>query len=309
MAIKYTQVIGKSLEKDMEGHRTYKLKYRIETDDPDDGPEEIINNASLPAVGSTYSVDNDSDPWAFRTPVAKITQQVTGGEPSLQWIAEIEFTTKPMFRCNTNDIENPLSEPQKISGSFSNGTKKATKDKDDNSIVTTSFEIVPVEFDESYPTVVIEQNVATLGLSTFAPMVDTVNDATLWGLSSRKIKLAKATWQRKLYGTCTYYYTRRFEFHVNANTFDRSDVPNKGKKIISGEWDENGDYNLLNINGSPPVVSNPAHYIRAVDRKGNPIETYINKATGVPSTSETFLDTVQYYGESNFTLLGIPSSL
>ena len=119
-----------------------------------------------------------------------------------------------MKRCNTTSIENPLAEPQKVSGTFIKYTRELVWDKDGDLLIYSSHEPIKggdVEFDRNRPSVRVEQNVSGLGLATFAAMVDTLNDATLWGLVARCIKLDNVSWERKLYGVCTYYYTRIFD--------------------------------------------------------------------------------------------------
>src|SRR5690606_22693106 len=78
-----------------------------------------------------------------------------------------------------------------------------------------------VEFDANRPTVWVDQNVSSLGLATFASMIDCVNDRPLWGLPKRRIKLSNVTWERKMYGTCRFYYTRKLEFDIRYDGFDR----------------------------------------------------------------------------------------
>lgn len=293
-----------SLSRDDESHREYQITYLVETSDPDDGPLEAARSSGLPAIGATWAYGNDVDLWAFCMPYTKVTPVLKEGEQRRYWHIEKKFSTIPLKRCQTAEIANPLLEPQKISGSFTDGKKKTSKDKDGNSIQTTSFEPILVETADTLPTVRIEQNVLALGLSTFTPMIQTVNNATLWGLGARRIRLAGASWERKYYGSCTVYYTRVFDFEVNFGTFDRSDIPNKGRKLIRGEWNDSGAY----VADGSASASDPRDYITGIDKNGNPTEHYL-AADGTPSDVETFISTVQLAAESNFLLLGIPTSL
>lgn len=287
-----------------EGHRDYTVKFKVETDNTADGPQAVTFAAGLPAVGDPWTFGNDNDAWAFCTPFLKI-EPLIDDEAGHFWTIEYKFTTRPLVRCGTTQIDNPLSEPDRIGGSFTHGDKKATKDRFGNLIQTTSFEPVPVEFDHDLPEVRIEQTVANLELDLFSPMVNNVNNATLWGLGPRKIRLSNVAWERRLYGVCTFYFVRTLDFDVDFDTFDREDIPNKGKKLLNGTWNDNGTTYRLDDFAN---VNNADDYIVGVDPKGNPTE-YFLATDGTPSSSPTFLPKVEYHDESNFLLLGIPSSL
>lgn len=294
-----------SLSRDEEGQREYTIGFLVETLLAD-GPLIAAQASGLPAIGAVWNYGNDSDPWAFCTPYTRVMPQNSKeGEQVRYWTVEKKFSTVPITRCQDTTVENPMLEPQKISGSFADGTKKVARDRNNDLIQTTSFEPVLVETPDILPTVRIEQNVLNLQLDVFTPMITTVNSTAQWGLAARRIRLAGASWERKYYGSCTPYYTRTFEFEVNFNTFDRSDIPNRGKKIIRGEWDADGaSYTIA----SGASASDPLDYITGVDKNGNPTEHYL-AASGAPSTSVTYLSTVEILGESNFFLLGIPTSL
>lgn len=306
--------------RDHEGYREYTVVHIVKSTDIQDGPQVIMNASGLPTVGSYWQFGNDTDAWAFCTPYMKISPHMEKeGDATYFWAVEQKFTNKPMNRCNTTTIEDPTAEPQKVSGSFVRYTKEAVLDRYGTPVRSSSHEAFhgqQVEFDANRPTVHIEQNVASLGLSTFAPMIDTLNDATLWGLSARKIKLSNASWERHLYGVCSYYYTRIFDFDVSFEGFDR-DIVDEGNKVLHGEWDKaTGEWVLKNINGSAPDKNNPNHFMKAVDRFDNPIRVPLN-GEGVPiSPSGTGTGTsgglhtlhLEYYPESNFLTLNIPTS-
>ena len=307
-------------ERDAEGHRIYTIRHRVFTTTSVDGPQVVMNAPGLPLVGSAWNFGNDLDLWAFCTPNMRvIPDQTPGGEPSTYWTVEQVFSTLPRERCQDTTIEDPLLEPQKVSGSFLNFTKEADEDKDGNAILTSSHERVrgtEVEIDEARATVVIEQNVLNLGLETFTPMVNTVNDDTLWNLATRKIKLSRVSWSRKVYGVCTFYYTRRFEFDIDFNTFDR-EITDVGTKVLNGHWEATG-WTLDDINSLPPDKDRPDHFIRVPDRKGEIFDSILLDGDGEPNTTGTPVviplatasgGSVQFYPESDFLTLDIPTSL
>lgn len=304
--------------KDDDGNREYTVARLVRTSSIYDGPATVMACPGLPTPGSAYNIGTDIDVWAFCKPNMKVTihQQLKEGEPTLIWRVEQQYTTKPGKRCRDTSIEDPLLEPQKVSGSFIKKTKEVTQDRHGNTIKSSSHEIIrgpQVEFDSNNPTVRIEQNVASLGLSTFAQMVDTVNNNTLWGLSSRKIKLSNVTWERKLYGVCNYYYTRSFDFDIDYNGFDKYPI-DEGTKVLNGHWGDGtgtgsvSGWILDDVDGGAPDPSNPSHFIRFKDRHDENAHVILNGA-GLPleDGDNPVPITVEYYRESNFLLLGIPT--
>jgi hypothetical protein len=190
-----------------------------------------------------------------------------------------------------------LDEPQKVSGSFLKYTKPAETDRNGDLIISSSRErITGIEMDANYPTVVIEQNVATLGLATFAAMIDKVNDAPLWGCAERCVKLDNVSWERKVYGTCGYYFTRRLEFKVNTDTWDRSDIADVGFMQYLGSGSREDPTNYEKIAGADQN-SNPKPY---------PLRDGV---LNTDMTDPQFIDTVELYEEDNLLTLGIPVSL
>lgn len=308
MAATYLGPIGWELDRDEdEGHRVYTISHKVEAN-TSDGPQVVGNCAGLSNIGSTWSFGNDVDPWAFCTPYLKVAP-LYKEEKGRFWKVTQKFTTKPRNRCQDTNIENPLLEPQKVSGSFRKEKIKGRIDRFGNPIRTTSFEDVEVEVDNSLPTVRIKQNVPILELPNLAQYIDWVNYNWMWGVAPRCVKLTNISWERQLYGTCFFYYTRDLEFEIDWNTWDFSDIPNKGKKAKHGSYDADGVWSNESIDGTDPSVSNPNHYSTHLDRHGNPTETFLDTSTGNPATSETFLPTKQYYYQANLiSIFNLPFS-
>lgn len=273
-----------SMSRSDDGHRDYKIKYQVKGDKLD-GPANALTTPGLPFPGAYWIVDNELDLWAWCRMEATVTPMVSN-EPNTIWELEFTFSTRPPTfdagsrggieggRCNDQQIEDPLLEPQGVSGTFVKFTEEATHDMNGVPIRNSGHEQVrgpQVEFDGNRPAVSITQNVPILGLDIFTPMVDTVNMFPLWGLPPRCIKLSNVSWERKYYGSCYVYYTRKLEFDIRFDTFDRS-ILDEGTKVLNGHWDNgSGDWVLDNIAGSEPDPGNPTHFLRATDRNGNPI--------------------------------------
>lgn len=292
-----------NLSMDRDGYRDYNLQMLVVTTDDLDGPERVFFASGLPAIGAPWAFGNDDDPWALRTPETKITPIVTK-EPNQHWKVDLKFSNRPMWRCNTAQIDDPLSEPQRISGSFVKYLRKTDRNRFGNLILSSSHErIDDIERDANRPSVVIEQNIATLGLSTFSQMIDGVNDSTLWGLPARRVKLSNVSWERRLYGVCSYYYTRRFEFDIKYEGWDLIDVADAGFK----EFDDDL------YADTPANRADPTKYRIIKDGRGEntPTKALLN-GLGSRLTNPLapiFLNPIQLYDQYNLLLLGIPTSL
>jgi hypothetical protein len=383
--------------RDEEGHREYSITHLVKAD-PTDGPSNVMVTAGLPLPGSVWSFDADLDVWAFCHPnMDVVPSQEKLGDPGYWWDVKQKFSTKPMKRCNMTTIEDPLMEPQKVSGSFCRYTKEAIIDRLGRSLRNSSHEMFhgpQVEFDDDRPCVRIEQNVLNLDLPLLTQLRNTLNDAPLWGLSERMIKFRPATWERKLYGTCTFYYTRVLEFDINFDTFDKK-IVDRGTRCLLGHWGagtgagctvdittnaqgeitnavlntggggyaENGIIQLTvaspgtggvvncqtsstgvvtlvinvgyhgsgypasatttavatvsgsrwivdKIDGSPPSINNPQHFMQYKDVNGENTKTMLNGG-GAPLREGDLpvYFPLEYYFSSNFLLLGVPLSL
>lgn len=283
------------LTMDKDGHRDYTIDWFVEATSASDGPATILRASGLPTVGSVWSFGNDVDLWAFCWPNWTATPVQTN-EPNYWWKVSQLFTTKPLSRCQDNSIENPIMEPDRINGTFVKYVKEVTEDRFGNALKTSSHEMIRgsiVEFDHNRPTVTIEKNVLTLPLATFAPMIDTVNDSTLWGLPARTVKLSSASFQRKLYGTCSYYYVIRYDFDIDYRTFDRNTL-DEGSRVLSpgGDKTKPTDFEVYkDRNGENTRV--------LLDGEGNALDDGENPVT-IP---------VSHYDESNMFVLNIPAAL
>lgn len=287
-----------SVERDQEGYRQYKIKWLVETDDKWDGPQVVSNTPGLASIGSTWQYGNESDPWSFCWPNMTITPVVTK-EPNYWWHVDQIFTNKPLKRCQSTTIENPLNEPPKISGSFVRYTRKTEVDGLGNMILSSSHEPIPVDRDDSTHEISIEVNSLVLGLPVYTALLHCVNDRPLWGLLPRRVKFSNMSWQRQLYGTCTFFFTKKMDFEIKFNGWDESEVADAGYKVFDASK-TNGDR------------TNPTHYKLAVDDRGNsPPQRVLLDGNGerlTDATNPVFLSPILLYPGANLLTLGIPST-
>lgn len=274
-------LISWSMTRDEGGYRDYKAVYRVETTSYNDGPAIVLLCPGLPRPGQIWNVGNDRDLWAWcRNDATVQPDQHKEGDPHRFWTVELTFSNKPLDlnkqRCNDLQIEDPLLEAPKISGSTESKDEEAYTDRFGNPVITSSFEQLrgpQVEFPRNYSVVRIEQNIATSYQAITLPtlMANSVNDRPLWGMPKRTIRLSDHSWELKYYGLCYRYYTRTLQFTVDSRTFDRI-LLDEGTKALhghnspdTGEWviDDMDDF------GTPPNPKNPQHFVRYTDRFGN----------------------------------------
>ncbi len=301
-----------------EGHREYTITHLVRAAVLD-GPRVVMLTPGLPVVGSTWNFDNDLDIWAFCTGDMRVKPLVIK-EPNKDWEVTQKFSTAPRIRCQDEEIEDPLLESDRISGSFVKYTKEIVKDRFGNVIKSSGHELFrgpQMEYDHNRPTVRIGQTVSLLELDVFSQMIDSVNDAALWGLAKRKVKLSNVSWERLVLGTCDFYYTRLLDFDIDFNTFDR-DLLDEGTKVLNGHAETcgtgtgtgtGGDTNTWILDGQPNP-NNPLDFIRYKDCHGENARVLLD-GQGKPLTdgSSPVFRNVEHYPESNFLLLGIPTSL
>jgi hypothetical protein len=255
-----------SVSQDSEGYKTYKIVHRVACDEGD-GPNTALKATGLPVPGQIWEFDNDRDPNAWCTPESSATPVVTN-EPNMYFDVEHNFTSKPLGRDATKDRADPLSEPPKISISFSKTTEESSHDRFGRMITNSAWEQMRgkhVEFDTGHIIVKIEQNLATVDLPSHAAAYQTVNMVTLWGMPPRTVKLSNSSIEENYYTPTTTtttttpfgatttaqatttttaqptiasqvkYYHRNLEFEVNAKGWDR-DLLDEGTKVLWGRW-------------------------------------------------------------------------
>lgn len=275
-------------DRDDEGHRTYKVSFIVACDFLD-GPATALQTPGLPVYGTYWIIDNDVDLWAWCRWETSVKQVIEKPEPNNYFELTFTFSTKPPNKndrtCKENEVEDPLLELPKINGSFVVYHEEATQDRFGNPLLNSAFERLrgpQVEFDANRPQVKIEMNVPVLDLAQLEGMSNTVNDAPLWGMPPRCIKLSEIEWERKFYGSCYVYFTLHLTFDIRFDTFDRN-LLDESTKVLNGHWDgTTGAWILDPIDGQPPNNQNPQHFKRFKDRAGENIKGILNGA-GLPA--------------------------
>ena len=303
-----------NMARDEEGHRTYSISFLVQTTDTDDDPATVMNASGAPAIGSTWAYGNGIDLWAFCWPTLKVERyKALEGDPHTKWKSTYTFSTKPLRRCQDNSIENPINEPFDISGSFVKYTKKVEKDRNGDTITTTSNETIQLEKDANRHQLKISYNSPTLNLSIITAQIDTINDNGIWGLPAKTAKFSDFSWSRKLYGTCTFYYTLSFSFDIKYEGWDVDDALNAGWMVRKGSWVYDAGTSKHTWTPAAGALVANGDVIRFEDHKGVPIpHKWPLNDDGDPifdPADHQFIDpAIELYDESNFLTLGVPST-
>jgi hypothetical protein len=267
------------------GHRTYKVKFLVVTNNINDGPQVASMCPGLPVVGTVYNYGNDLDTWAICHPEAEVEQVLTK-EPNNYFIITNTFSTKPIIRCQDVPIGNPLNEPPLISGSFVKYTQETGYDAFNLPLFFSSLEPMrgpQVERDFNRPTVEIQMNVPLMLPQWFA-MIDCINQYSMWGLNPHAVKLSNMPWRRIYWGSCNFYYQVTFQFDINLDPFgfDRQIVDVGTRSVIGG-----GD-----------ACAGPLQYENYRTATGDLSQPIPLNGSGSPATCTcmTLVDSRQYLG-------------
>lgn len=199
--------------------RRYTSTYRVTTNDPTDGFFAVTAHPSIPADGSYYSWYGEVDAASLRDGISCVLSEEV--DSKRRWTVVCEFTTKPrQSQPNTSTITDPVLLPPDVSGDFVGYQKPVERDKDGYYVCNSALDDFEADFDESYPTLVIAKNYATLDLALLANYVPSVNSTAFWGLDVRCAKLVKAPWQRLWKASGVPYYRITFEWHVKWDNWD-----------------------------------------------------------------------------------------
>jgi len=341
-------------EIDDDGYRTYPVTWQVQAD-VTDGPANVMQTPGLPVPGTMWSYDADVDVWAWCRPGMKVKRHRGDGtqDPTVLWEVTQTFSTKRPTREQGSKqkppnerVDDPLSEPAKISGGSVNYQEEQAYDRYGARIETSAREPIrgpQVEFDAGRTQIVIEQNLLNLQYDLVTAMLHTVNDAPMWGMPARFIKLSDWKFSRQYYGQVYRYFVRTLTFDIFpkyyaltpgdestlfelGSGFDRR-IPDEGTICLRGQWerDENLETYGNWIRGRDRVggeltlsSAQPSDFVAFQDFHGNPSNVLLDghgwpwdknlATTGTDDDSQGIIP-VEYYGESNFALLGIPPVL
>lgn len=273
------------LSVDDEGHREHTLHWRVETG-IGDGPLAALYATGMPVPGSALAADL----WAFykRRGTARLISEANSKR---RWECTTVFSTKPIERGQSSSVENPLSEPPKISGGFNRTMKEVRIDKDGKAILNACKEqVTGIQGPEDHQTLKISMNVATINLTYMGDYVGAVNDSTFWGCAARTILCMPFTWEKVYYdGNSHYYFHCQFEFEYKSDTWDEQ-IVNWGNMVV--------------IPGTTPPK-----FRRSIDPFENTIKVLLKADGTATTTPELISPKPRVKREKNFALAGWPATV
>lgn len=319
-----------SLQRDNEGHRTYKITHRVRIDRNLGGPLTALECPGLPEPGSSWDENGFQDDWAFFSQEADVKQVAREADNEFFDVTQT-CSTRPTTDCATEGRNDPLTYPDRVEIESVNYSQEQTLDRFGEPILNSAWELIRgpnAEYDAHKLRVVVEQNVAALDLDLIDSLMNHLNDAVMWGFAARTIKLSGMSRSKAQYHTnCQKYFLRRLIFDI-ANDFDRC-VLDEGTKVLRGAWDRDpnsttyGRYviakaNPINPFSTAPDPNNPKDFIRYKDWHGENTRVILN-GHGIPWDAEGVTTgtaddepgriCTQYYPSGNLLLLGTPLTI
>lgn len=277
-----------------EGYRDYRIDWLVEMSNLNEGPLTGANTAGLAAIGAPWTYGGDNDAWALCRPEMGV-QPVIDRDPTRFYIVTQMFSNRPMKRCQTNQIDNPILEPAQISGAGERYTEEMTEDANGKKLLTSSLEQyrgASAERDRNRPTVQIGINISTLNLAVITGLIDHLNDSVIWGLQPGQAKFSDYRWRKLYYGTCTPYYNLVMDFDVRPSW--TRELLDEGTRYL----DQGGDPNK------------PEDYVTYKDKRGENQKILLDGNGGIlTDAANPVFNDFEPYPLGNLLLLGIPTTL
>ena len=144
------------------------------------------------------------------------------------------------------------------------------------------------------PWVEVESNYASINLSLVAGLLDSTNDAQLWGLDANTIAFTDFTWEERIYGSCFKYYPNTMRFEINLDGWLLKKV-DEGTKVLNPGGDK----------------TNPKDFMALTDKLGAPVKAWLdgNGQQLAGANVEPVELEFQIPPKKNLLLLGIPDPL
>lgn len=205
---------------DDEGNRSYTVVYAVWTSDPTDGPI-LVRSALGLTYQSSYAFYGESDPGAYFSRVKSVRKNGESQEGRKEWRATVEYSTKAKKRCDEQQIDDPLLQPEKRSGTFVQAQVPLIKDIFGNAYTNSALHpYFDVLKDDSRPTLVVSKNFPLSHVGTLLSYKDAVNTDTFYGKPKRTWKVQRCSWEEVFLGSCQPYAACTLEFEHNPDTWD-----------------------------------------------------------------------------------------
>lgn len=231
--------------------RTYTRVWRVECDDPNDGPLVATNHVDLPTLRDFYIIPGyESDENAYVQNIEASVEHFTGD-------GVVYLVTVAYGPLDPGESAEALSRPIRIQPSFAKYEKVVWIDQDDNPIRNSAGDPFgdPVTVDDSRPILVVTRNedVNDYNLTLAAEYQDTVNDDVWNGFPARTVKCSeiRTSEEQKDPSTSLYYYTVNYVFEVKWDTWTKK-ILDQGFAYLDGSGNRKP---FLDAEGQP--ISDP----------------------------------------------------
>jgi hypothetical protein len=232
-------------------HRQYDVVAQVTCSSESDGPQTVLNGVrSSLQYGSTFAYGNDSDPYATLRSIRNARRT----DKRKIWQVDLQYSTKGSQRDPADQPGDPLSWAWKVRGSFGSGQKWLTKDRTGRALVNSAnepFEDVP-PIDNPLLILALEKNTATIDLDQWAEARGKVNDATLWGLSGRRVRLMQWAWDVAWTGNGQAYIVNKFEVSIDFDGYYYEPLDMGFREIDGIDLDGNATYSPMLLKGELP---------------------------------------------------------
>lgn len=299
MTILATDCLSAESGVDGEGNRTYGVTWAIWTDVATVGPIAVRNALGL-TYSSYYQFYDEQDLGAFfdGVDVQGINLDQSG---RLRRYATVKYTTRPKKRCDEAQIDNPLLQPEKRSGSFAQFQTPLVKDifgaAYTNAAGHPLFDAVK---DDSRPSLVIQKNFPLSHLPVLWSYRDAVNIDTFYGKPKRQWKVMRIAWDEVFLGTCASYAAVTLEFQHDPDMWDFEHVNAGFYELTAGGIQVIKDREGLPVSEPHPLTLGGRMLPPNIDAAGNPIPNGPNQVNYVSCRG---------YPEKAFKAIGIRMGL
>lgn len=274
----------------------YTLTFKVSTDDPNDGPAEVLAAPGIPERGWVYSFGNDFDVNATCTD----KRAREAGSP-WEWLVEVSFAS-PAGGGSPTVVDNPLNEPPIISlsfanrripitGYFSSPTAANPQGEWEEAVVAPNGEKFdpPPEVDISEPIISVRRNVASINYFSFVSLADCVNNDNFLGSDLRQWRLIAPSAERQHDPQIGFYWTVSYQLAFRWTKWDVQ-LLNQGSYYWAGGKPDD-------ITGQTPNTK--------LDDAGNPVIVNLKADGDINDTATPTFTSIRWYREVSFNSLGL----
>lgn len=250
MALVRKRLIDWSGGEDKDGP-TYELVYAITVDDPNEGPFTVRSYAGW-AYGQSYANGAEADALAICTSISEKPISTS----RVDWTVSVKFTTQNSENNNSEDSENPLTDPIQVEWGYEDRQIAVERDVAGNWICNSAKDRYDevIYADDFRRTLTIVRNEAAFPKTLADSLSNKLNAATWNGYAAKTVKLKPITSSRSYNRAIGLYWVVRYEFQFAPVGGDwKRYILNAGlNEVVSGSKKR-----ILDDNNQPVVVPYP----------------------------------------------------